>query len=649
MKELVHRIRFTRIRIRYALAAAIVLSLALAASYQPYPTHASFPQGNDDGRVSRTVNGNTETWRIDEPNVRKKMTEYPQISFRTNDQVTITAGGCVQTGGHGQTWKRYVDPLGPNSDTFYHGMVLVPGAIGKLPASLDNAARILIVKGHPFTVGVLTEPRTAHLWLGYEDDNYSDNGYWGQDEGTQGQCKIGNSFVEHAFVIVTIVHRAAPAPQYLPYDLVPDQLDDNLILLNPKWGSQTYSPNFPPPDPSMCGGFAPFSSHCTSEPTTADNGTICNATGYDGHHNWAAGTYAGPIFWESHSSSIEDDDYNIRLVPPNGAGVTAAAGRAPTGELSLLLEFDSDETIDHFNTPWWNDFHTAVDTSDEAARQMINQREAIVTGLVGLDCAHSCSPEVHPVWAMAIKVNDDPADEQWAIFVRRFGDEGFCSDEQHYLDELAGDKFTFRLKWRPGATSLTVADSTVFRSKLGQAVGPEVVWAVNQGVLVSFTMPVPQFGEGELMDGVLHLAWTMGGNIRPPGPFPPRPFPVGPRLGISSGAVINFPQQGREQSEVAFEQLLGRMTPAQRQLYDSKISPKTVTRDTAPVRPAGPPRQVSSLLPGPGRFAKPKVRDVPDAEKKALEQQRIDGLHAVFGNNIPGFRPDRVVPTRRLP
>jgi len=46
-------------------------------------------------------------------------------------------------------------------------------------------------------------------------------------------------------------------------------------------------------------------------------------------------------------------------------------------------------------------------------------------------------------------------------------------------------------------------------------------------------------------------------------------------------------------------------------------------------------------------MAKPKVRDVPDTEKKAKDQQRIDGLHAAFGNNIPGFK--RALPPGRLP
>ena len=72
--------------------------------------------------------------------------------------------------------------------------------------NLDDFARILIVKGTNFTVKPISDPQQLHLWLGYEDDNYDDNGYWGQDEGTQGQCKIGGAFLEHAFAIVTITH-----------------------------------------------------------------------------------------------------------------------------------------------------------------------------------------------------------------------------------------------------------------------------------------------------------------------------------------------------------------------------------------------------------------------------------------------------------
>ena len=41
-----------------------------------------------------------------------------------------------------------------------------------------------------------------------------------------------------------------------------------------------------------------------------------------------------------------------------------------------------------------------------APLDMINGKYAIVTGMVGLDCAHSCVSELHPVWAMAIQAED---------------------------------------------------------------------------------------------------------------------------------------------------------------------------------------------------------------------------------------------------
>src|SRR5215470_7699945 len=113
-----------KFRRRYLLRAAIVLAgLALL----PVETQAG-------QRISITVNGNHETWRIDEPNVGQRSTDYP-IIFHPGDAVTIDAGGCVQTGGSGRTWKRYVDPQGPNSDHLYHGLIEIPGATMP-PASL---------------------------------------------------------------------------------------------------------------------------------------------------------------------------------------------------------------------------------------------------------------------------------------------------------------------------------------------------------------------------------------------------------------------------------------------------------------------------------------------------------------------------------
>jgi hypothetical protein len=98
---------------RFALVAALLLLLAVAASYQPPGTFASLPQGNDV-RVSRTVKGNTETWRMDESYVKKPIIEFQQIRLQPGE-------------GHGQTWNLYVSPdpsilvaaQAPANNTFY--------------------------------------------------------------------------------------------------------------------------------------------------------------------------------------------------------------------------------------------------------------------------------------------------------------------------------------------------------------------------------------------------------------------------------------------------------------------------------------------------------------------------------------------------
>ncbi len=653
MRMTVSRSGFSFHATRAALAAALLVPLGFAFAI------LASPPPDTDGRVTHTVNGNTETWRIDEPNVKKKIIEFQQIRFQAGDKVRVTGGGCVQTGGWGKTWKRYVDPLGPNSDRLYHGMVLIPGAIGELPANdLDRFARILIIKGHDFTVKGITEPRKQHLWLGYEDDNYGDNGYSGQDEGTQGQCRIGNSWVEHAFVVVTITHGgAAPTPVALAaFDISVNTVtpgnapvDDNFILLNPMWGRQIA--NHELPDHNQCGGGNPYSSPCTTQPTEEDHGLLCSYGTLDivdGHHNWVAGTYEGTIFWNDKSSWIADGDYNFRLVRPDDAGMTVE-NKIKTGpnRKSMKLEFSSDETIDHFETPWWDSFHKAVDDSFSAANGMIVGPDGnagafgIVSGLIGLDCPHTCASEIHPVWAMAIRVKSDPADETWAVFARRFGNEGFCSDHQHYLDDLLNDTFTFRLPWRLGASDVGMNPSTVFESRLGQATASLAV-AKNQGVLLSFTMAVPPnpLLPGEMVNGELHLKWTV---------------PPGGTLHLPDGTIAvategRAPQPVVEQREEEPEDRLGRlfaaMTPAQRLTIGAKAPRPPVAHQKAALRlPA--PSQIASLPIRVARARRPVARAVPDPQKRAMHQQRLDALHAVYGNEIPGFSKSRVLITPR--
>ena len=164
-----------------------------------------------DERISHTQSTpDVDIWEIHCPNVKQSVTAYKQILFRHLDLITIEAGGGVQTGGVGKTWKLYVDPRGPNSGKLYHGLIRIPkGPNPTYPKSptVKDMVRIqdVIKKGQKlkFTDSKDDSLEPTHLVLGYEDDGYSDNGYWGHDDGTGNQCKG----VGPAWLKITIEHQ----------------------------------------------------------------------------------------------------------------------------------------------------------------------------------------------------------------------------------------------------------------------------------------------------------------------------------------------------------------------------------------------------------------------------------------------------------
>ena len=180
----------------------------------------AFADGSPTKEVvtSETINSTTVKWLIFRPVITQAEKNYTKIKFETGDSVTVEAGGCDQTGGYGQTWKRYVDPQGPNADRLYHGLIEIPGVTNKFKASPSGPkglVRLLdmgmknLSSGQfsgQFVVGDLSKvaEKDRYLRLGFEDDNYSDNGYWGRDNGTGNQCQnLGTSYV-----VITISHRA---------------------------------------------------------------------------------------------------------------------------------------------------------------------------------------------------------------------------------------------------------------------------------------------------------------------------------------------------------------------------------------------------------------------------------------------------------
>jgi len=291
------------------------------------------------------------------------------------------------------------------------------------------------------------------------------------------------------------------------FDLVADTVDDNGLPLNPKWGAQRNNPGALP-DPLHCPSgrsgleHDPGSSSCTNQFTYLNGGRF-SACGP--HVNWFGATYEGIVFWDSHDS--EDDDYNLCFRTRNNAGYTTAHDRPRCDFDHIKCEFDAAETIDHFNTPWWSMFKTAVDESDDRARQMINGRFAIMTGLVSLDCHHDCWSELHPVWALAMNVQPSINDDLWAFFVHNWGNGGNCifDLDQEFID-FPNNTYTFRLPWKDGATDVTFTSQT-WHPYQTQNPPPSVRKVPGVGVFVTFTLDAPR-DDGSMWDGELHLKWS---------------------------------------------------------------------------------------------------------------------------------------------
>ena len=180
------------------------------------------------------------------------------VTFSPGDRVLVTAGGCVQTGGYGPTWKRYVRPTGPDADHSYFGTIDIPGGT-------NGVVRLSAVVGQTLPVAA-----AGSLRLGYVDDKYHDNGYDSHDDGTDNQC--ANSV--NAFVSLTIDHASAQTATCggntgaKLLDLVWTDCDPNGFPLNPRWRSQINDNGLVPSAPArLCPAGI---QSCTSWPLSYD-------------------------------------------------------------------------------------------------------------------------------------------------------------------------------------------------------------------------------------------------------------------------------------------------------------------------------------------------------------------------------------------
>lgn len=413
-------------------------------------------------------NGNTITWTIKEPDVKKSSEAFYQIRFQKNDEIYITAGGCVQTGGHGATWKRYVNPSGDGNAYYYFAKIQIPSVTYGLVRMEQYLNRKLF-----FT---LNPDNSSYLILGYADDNYSDNGYSGHDDGTENQCKgVGNAWVN---IVITHHTTQAPPPgnDFRDFDVVAMDVDENGFPLNPKWGKQVKSNQSPD-----------FKNLTDDYPIWKNAGFWCGT-----HYNFMPITYQGQVAWEGHSNSVyDDDDYYGMITRADNAIYTTARNY-------IHWEFNSEETVDNWDqtSTWWNLFHhNAVDVGDNSAKAHMDNDSAIIIGLLNIDAQHDNPCELHPVYAMFLQqqvVNFDnifPVEATknnlvYHFFVRNWGDQGFCSSGQEYL-------FYDYIKIKiPGAGRMTAGD--VY--KPGDSKFNQMGWGIEylpDGALLTFHLNSP--------------------------------------------------------------------------------------------------------------------------------------------------------------
>jgi len=213
---------------------------------------------------------------------------------------------------------------------------------------------------------------------------------------------------------------AALTADQFPMNIESDTVDPNNLPLDPRWRIQGLDAS-QRGDRSMCGFFVITNGSpsvgdppCTNQaiyanlvgaetkgvpPVPLPFGPLCQdrlALFVNGHVNWPTRvTVQGLLAFEFdgwENGFGHDWDFNIEITPRN-------QGLLTTGNTTskLLIEFNSDETIQNYNGPGWLDFYDN--------QHIVDGHEGIATGVVGIDAVHTDGTEIHPGLAMSVNLN----------------------------------------------------------------------------------------------------------------------------------------------------------------------------------------------------------------------------------------------------
>ncbi len=313
----------------------------------------------------------------------------------------------------------------------------------------------------------------------------------------------------------------------------PPPVDHNGFPRNPLWAQQTLSQPPNPCDFCPCGKLRfdeenwnnKNSEHdhpnCTSQSIHNNSGfaTFCANVG---HLNWFPVEYEGTVTWNGASGDYVgfDDDDSFTLHRKDQALEAARPGHE-----GLHIEFSRTETVDHWGdtNTWWEDFDKKVGgraANDDAARGLIDGNEAVVIGMLGIDFWHDPHSELHPVYAMFVRLPESPEQDHWAFFVRNWGDEGNCGPSQEELP-LPQNALRIFLK-HPGATRFELVRDNV-RPYGDDSECDQQSWTqqpFEDGVLLTFSLRAPAKHCGFVGD--LTINWG-GGSLRAAAPEKRRP------------------------------------------------------------------------------------------------------------------------------
>ncbi len=338
----------------------------------------------------------------------------------------------------------------------------------------------------------------------------------------------------------------------VPHNVSWSAVDANGLPLNPRWVRTR------PRSDRLCRFWYAQSSdlpsliyrgECTDQPITLNQlsprqeksgGLSCSQRDAEphirGHVNWFEITQIGRLRWKSF---VHPGDHDLTFwleaegIVNYGSVRVNRPHRSEIGDPARVieLEFSGEETVRRFDpslagTPWRPiiDVVRRVPGAERAARDLLRDRLAVVTGVLGVDGIHHYQTEIHPVFALAVDASDaaDGPEHAWMVLLRNSGNEGECglgilpwrSDSANGAHRV----YLLEIPWEPGADSVQVLPSSTFGRLNALPATLAVELDRNLAVRLVVGLPEPTGKSSRAgIYGTIRLRWWNDGQPLTPG------------------------------------------------------------------------------------------------------------------------------------